>query len=168
MGEIWKDIPGYEGKYQVSNKGRVKSLNFNRTGKEAILKAKNHVGYPRVILWKGGKRHEICVHRLVAEAFLPNPDNKQFVNHIDGDRRNNNVENLEWCTPQENAIHSVTVLGNNPNKWSSTPVFCAETGEKFPSQVAAAKAFGATQGEIGRCARQNCHTVQGKHFFFAN
>lgn len=166
MKEIWKDIPGYEGLYQVSNMGRVKSLNFNRSGLPRILKTKNRQGYPRVILWKSGKRHEVCVHRLVAQAFIPNPENKPFVNHKDGNRRNNHVDNLEWCTAQENAIHSVTVLGNNPNKWSSTPVMCAETGEVWPTQVAAAESLGASQGDVGRAARLNCHTVKGKHIFF--
>lgn len=166
--EIWKDIPGYEGRYQVSNLGRVKSLDYWRTGKAQIMKAKNHAGYCRVVLWKDGKAKEICVHRLVSLVFIPNPENKPYVNHIDGDRRNNKTENLEWVTAQENTIHSVTVLGNNPNKWSSTPIIDAETGMVFPTQVAAAEFFKTSQGNVGRVARLNCHTIRGHHLFFAD
>lgn len=162
-GEIWKDISGYVGKYQVSSLGRVKSLNFDRSGQPRILKAKNHQGYPRVILWNSGTRREVCIHRLVAEAFIPNPEDKPFVNHKDGDRRNNQLKNLEWVTAKENSIHAVIQLGKNPRTWSMTPILDAETGRVFATQVDAAKFFNTSQGSIGKVARSNCHTIRGHH-----
>lgn len=94
--EIWKDIKGYEGLYQVSNWGRVKSLKY---GKERILKPqKDRGGYLRIGLYKDRKFKLTKIHRLVAEAFLENPDNLPEVNHRDENKKNNRVENLEWCT----------------------------------------------------------------------
>ncbi len=103
--EQWKDVVGYEGLYEVSNKGRVKT--FVRQHK--ILKTPlNQHGYPYTGLTKDGKHNTYLVHRLVAIAFLPNNDHdKIFVNHIDGNKANSNVENLEWCTVKENNNHAV-------------------------------------------------------------
>ena len=111
--EIWRDIKGYEGLYQISNLGRVKSLGrksySNVCLKDKILnpalECKN--GYKRVCLCKDGKEKRIKVHRLVAQAFIPNPDNKPIINHKDGNKINNSVENLEWCTYKENAQHAI-------------------------------------------------------------
>ena len=98
--EIWKDIEGYEGLYQISDKGRVKSLKF---GKEKILSLKrDKKNYLRIILWKNGKNKTYQVHRLVAKSFIPNPDNLPQINHIDENPSNNNVENLEWCNSKYN------------------------------------------------------------------
>ncbi len=114
MNEIWKDIRGYEGFYQVSNLGRVKTLSRkvlreNQTKpfftKERITSGTDHGnGYKYVSLTHPRKNY--YVHRLVAETFIPNPDNKKCVNHKDFDRANNNVENLEWCTHKENSEYS--------------------------------------------------------------
>ena len=111
--EIWKPIKGYEGIYEISNKGRVKSLSRkvftpsvpNKTIKEKILKpcirSKNYKYY-FVGLLKDKKRKYIAIHRLVADAFLPNPYNFSQADHLDGNKLNNNVDNLEWVTPKEN------------------------------------------------------------------
>lgn len=96
--EIWKSITDYEGLYEVSNLGRVKSLGNNKSRKEKILKpAKDRKGYLYVILCRNGKVKNFKVHRLVAEAFLPNPEGFPEVNHKDEDKTNNQVENLEFC-----------------------------------------------------------------------
>lgn len=102
--EVWKDIDGYEGLYQVSNFGRVKSVG---RGKERVLKAgKNSNNYLTVVLCKSKKPKSFLVHRLVAQAFIPNPENKEQIDHINTIRDDNRVENLRWVTPKEN--------GNNP------------------------------------------------------
>ena len=121
--EIWKDIEGYEGLYQVSTCGNVKSLpkvRRNGTGtyiqKEKLLKPSNtSTGYKKVELCKDGKRKSFKVHRLVAQAFIPNPENKREVNHIDGNKHNNNVNNLEWVTSSENKLHAFE-MHLNPTK----------------------------------------------------
>ena len=111
MEEIWKDIEGYEGIYQVSNLGRVKSLErviVRGNGatlpvpKRILKSAKNKDGYQLVNLWKEGNRKRMYVHRLVAQAFLPNPDDLPQVNHKDENPSNNHVDNLEFCTADYN------------------------------------------------------------------
>lgn len=109
MEEIWRDIKDYEGLYEVNNLGRVKSLNYRRTGKEKVLKArKNSCGYLFVALCKDGVLKQFRVHRLVAEAFIPNPENKPCIDHLNTDRTDNRVENLRWCTCQENSNNPLT------------------------------------------------------------
>lgn len=102
--QCWKEILGYEGLYQVSNTGRVRSLNYRRTGKTKVIKqSTNKGGYKSVCLYKDGKLKGYSVHRLVALAFIPNPLNLPQVNHIDENPSNNAVWNLEWCTPKYNS-----------------------------------------------------------------
>lgn len=171
MKEIWKDIVEYEGIYQVSNLGRVKSLErivlsngVAMKRKERVLKSSNRQGYRQLTLAKNRSRVQKSVHRLVAEAFIPNPDNKKEINHIDGDKTNNIVDNLEWCTRRENAIHSVSVLGhkskleqikpfqfkNDHKCWNSMRVKCVETGEVFDSIAEAGRSKGIARGSLGR------------------
>lgn len=101
--EIWKNIKDYEGLYQISSEGRVKSLGNNKTRKEKILKnSKGSIGYLQVNLCKNGKLKRHSIHRLVAQAFIPNPDNLPEVNHINEDKTDNRVDNLEWCSRDYN------------------------------------------------------------------
>lgn len=105
--EIWKDVIGHEGKYMVSSIGRIKSLKLRTIHRERIMvNGIGTRGYPEIKLWGyNGKRKGFSIHRLVAIAFIPNELNLACVNHIDGNKMNNRVENLEWCTYQENTIH---------------------------------------------------------------
>ncbi len=128
MEEIWKDVPGYEGLYQVSNMGRVKSLertrNMNLPGHkkpapvpERILKFGESQGYQAVTLAKDGVNRKIRVHKLVALSFIPNPDRKPDINHKDGNKHNNTIENLEWVTAKENQQHALaTGLRSGENR----------------------------------------------------
>ena len=103
MDEIWHDIEGYEGLYQISNKGRVKSL---KCGKERIrTPVISNSGYLNIILYKNTEAQHRLVHRLVAEAFIPNLENKPQINHKDENKLNNCVDNLEWVTAKENINH---------------------------------------------------------------
>ena len=108
--EIWKDIEGYEGKYQVSNCGNVRSLMYHNTKgikRISLLKpATDNRGYFRCALSKNNILKTYKVHRLVAQAFIPNPNNYPQINHLDGNKKNNNAENLEWCTNSVNQIHA--------------------------------------------------------------
>ena len=110
MIEEWKDIKNFEGKYQVSNLGRVRSLydqnQFKKTYRTKLLKFGKRAGYYVVNLQNCKERKSCQVHRLVAQAFIPNQNNNPVVNHIDENRLNNRVDNLEWCTQKENVIHS--------------------------------------------------------------
>ena len=104
MNEIWKPVNGYEGLYEVSNLGNVRSIRTNRT-----MKLQLHKGYLKVGLYKQRTLKQFSVHRLVASAFIPNPKSKPEVNHLDGDKTNNRADNLEWCTPCENANHALAM-----------------------------------------------------------
>lgn len=110
--EEWRDIVGYEGLYKISSHGRVKSYHA-RYKKPRILKTSmTTTGYRKVELAKNKVKKSLKVHRLVAEAFIPNKENKPYVNHLDSNPLNNNVENLEWCTQKENMVHS-SIYGNH-------------------------------------------------------
>lgn len=119
MKEVWKDIPGYEGYYQASTFGRVKSIgriSIRNNGKsehsvyhikERLKKIQKQTqGYSQVVLYKDGMQKTIRLNTLIAKMFVPNPENKPFVNHIDGDKSNNRADNLEWVTAKENISHA--------------------------------------------------------------
>ena len=124
--ETWADIVGYEGKYQVSTLGRVRSLMYHNT-KEIyrvgyLRPAKDNKGYLRCALSKDNKLKTYKVHRLVAMAFIPNPDNYSQVNHIDGNKENNSVGNLEWCDNSMNQLHAYKIGLKPPHKGGSVAV----------------------------------------------
>jgi hypothetical protein len=115
--EVFKTIKGFEN-YEISNLGNVKSLNYNRTKKEKLLKKCNDSdGYEVVILCNKLGKKTLKVHRLVALHFIDNEDNKKEVNHINGIKTDNRIENLEWCTASENQIHAYKIgLQINPKR----------------------------------------------------
>lgn len=131
--EIWKDVTGYEGLYQVSNTGKVKTLQKQVGRKEAEKIMKPSViwtGYLRIGLRKNGKSKNTYIHRIVAQEFIENPEHKPIINHKNGNRQDNRVENLEWCTFGENSkaskkvvstkrYNSVSVTDNYGNKFNS-------------------------------------------------
>lgn len=144
MQEIWKDVIGYEGLYQVSNQGRVRSLDRNikvkiKHNNKALKKGKilkiqkGKSGYIIVALCKDGKVKHYRVHRLVAAAFIDNPENKPYVNHINGDKTDNRVENLEFCTQSENVLHSYKIKLRIINEEQKERI--REIGKKSSKQI---------------------------------
>ena len=117
INEVWRPIEGFEGLYEVSNLGRVKSVeridSNNHPVKERILKPDKHNnGYLYVALWKDGRKKNYAVHRLVSKAFIPNPNNLPEVNHINEIKTDNRVSNLEWMTTKQNTRYSNAVAVN--------------------------------------------------------
>ena len=125
--EIWKDVPGYEGKYRISNYGNLISLKRNGIRKDTMVSIGKSGRYYRVGLRNGDKKF-FSIHRLVAMAFVPNPDNLPQVDHIDGDRTNNHVSNLRWVTAKENINNPITrayhrtQCAKNRNNWQSKAI----------------------------------------------
>lgn len=149
--EEWRDIEGYEGLYQVSNLGRVRSLNFNHTiGKVKELSLRNSKkGYKQVILYKDGKTKSYRVHRLVAEAFIENPNNYEQINHKNEIKSDNTVNNLEWCTNEYN--HNYGTRNEKVKKSLSKKTLCITTGEVFNSMKEASTKYGISNGSISEC-----------------
>ena len=178
MQEIWKDIEGFEGLYQVSNYGRVKSLDrvseyYSKAGyyskravKGRILSiASNPAGYRQVILCKQGEHTQVMIHRLVAKTFLPNPDLLPEVNHKDENKSNNHVDNLEWCTPKYNANYGTrndrckkVIELKAVNQFSKDGTFI----QRFESITAAHKALGIDMSQIsGVCKHKKEYVTAG-------
>lgn len=115
--EVWKKLKFVHKKYYVSNFGRVKNIKYYKNGEPTIMKTiLNNCGYEKVRFRIDGKNKEYSIHRLVAIAFIPNPENKPEVNHKNGVKTDNRVDNLEWNTRSENRLHCVDVLGKNKGK----------------------------------------------------
>ena len=164
--EIWKDIAGYEGWYQVSNMGRVRSLD-RITSKNRLIKGEirklsvTQHGYLNVSLNKNGVSKTYSVHKLVATAFLENPENKPCIDHIDTCKTNNKVENLRWVTHRENINNSLTKKHQKEAK-KKYMVWCEELNELFDSVEQASIDLGISIQDI----RDNCNgklEVCGKH-----
>lgn len=175
MKEIWKDIAGYEGLYQVSNFGDVKSLNYNHTGSAKILAKKKHKsGYITVMLCKDGEHKNKSVHILVATAFIENRENSPCVNHIDGDKSNNTACNLEWVTYSQNTRHAIKfglrsdsnmrgVVGA-ANKNSRSVCQYTTSGQLikiWPCVSDAARYYGCMPCTITNCTKGRIKTCKG-------
>ena len=185
--EIWKDIEGYEGAYQVSNLGNVRSLNYNNTGKVKNLKKQvTKRGRYVVGLSINGKSKTLSVSRLVAHAFIPNPNNNPQINHIDYNPKNNNVNNLEWCTNEENQAHAWGTGKRKSNKGfkfseesklklskakkgvpnisKRKKVLCLNTMQIFNSITEASEVTGANRKNISSVCKGKRKTVNGYIF----
>lgn len=146
--EEWRDVVGYEGKYQVSNLGRVRSLNYMRTGRVQNLRYKtNKYGYNTVTLLKNGKHKVLMVSRLVAQSFIPNVLNKPCIDHIDTNKQNNRVENLHWVTYSENMRNPLTYA--RCIKYAKTRNLGRKTSEKT-KQILRELNLGDKNGFYGR------------------
>jgi hypothetical protein len=151
--EEWRDVPGFPG-FKVSSFGRVTGQRV-----EVLKPSSDKDGYTRVSL----NKKYVKIHRLVALAFLPNPLNKPTINHINGDKADNRVENLEWHTRQEQARHRCSVLGKSPTgEWNRKPIALVKDDQVFyfESAVQTDQLLGLYQGCIQDCKR-NSGTFQG-------
>lgn len=168
--EVWADIPGYEGLYQVSTYGRVRSLDhYGFFGKNLVLHegkillpTVGNNGYAHVMLYPGRKR--VMIHRLVAEVFLSNPYGKREVNHKDENKLNNKVENLEWLTSKENANYGTRNERITKSKIFKKVFMFDLNGnfiKKFESATAAAKDIGGKRGNIVGCCYNKQKTAYG-------
>ena len=161
--EIWKPIVGYDG-YEISNLGRVKSLGNNKTRKEKILKSRKHKdGYLYVGFYKEGKPKMFSVHRLVAKAFIPNYDNLPQVNHINEDKTDNRVENLEWCSIEYNINYGSR--NEKVTKSKSIPILqFSKTGDfikKWDGIRQVEKELGFNSTHISKCCKGKRKTAYG-------
>jgi len=164
MNENWKDIAGYEGQYQVSDLGRIRSLNYKRTGQTQVLKPRNNKGYLQINLYKDRKGKNFWIHRLVAKAFLPNPQNYPQINHVNEDKTNNAVSNLEWCSAKFNQNYgtcqkrrAVKLKGKFVNGPCAKPVLqfnkAGNLIRKWPSAHEVERQLGFHHSSISQCCR---------------
>lgn len=179
MLEEWRDISGYVGLYQVSNLGRVKSLDRVATYQKVyvdkivtathdfrsrILNPSTDKGYLSVVLSKAGTTRTFLIHRLVALAFIPNPDNKPQVNHKNGDTTKNEVTNLEWATERENQQHAVqSGLHARCSGQLYVSVRCVETGQVFEKMADADRWLGCPAGKVSGAVKSG-QRVRGYTF----
>lgn len=168
MKEEWRPIKGYEGLYEVSNMGRVKSFHSDE---EVVLKQAEQLnGYMEVDLSKDGTTSVKIVHRLVAIAFIPNPNNYECVNHKDGNKKNNTVDNLEWCSVKENTYHAIKTGLMQPLV-SSKPIMAYKDGKLvgvFGSIGECARKLGCNKGNVGDVIHGRLKTHHGFTFKLVN
>ena len=169
MVEVWKDIPDYEGLYQISNLGRVKRLSHKRFDRNQILKERivkttypKNGWYPYLSLCKNGIYKNYSIHRLLAEVFIPNPNNYPVINHIDGNKQNNSLDNLEWCTYSHNNKEACRLKLNKGT--AKTTLQFDKNGnfikEWFSTRVAE-KELNITNGKISQCCIGNRKSAGG-------
>ena len=157
--EIWRVVPNFED-YEVSNMGRIR----RRSDKYIRALKKNKLGYVRIDLYKNHKPHWLSVHRIVAQTFLENNECLPQVNHKNGVKNDNRLENLEWCSRSENIIHAYKNKLRKPPK--ETPVRCIETGEEFANLHEAARKVGGNASNLFRAlyGGSNYKTFSGLHW----
>ena len=173
MKEVWKPVVGYEGLYEVSNLGNIKSLHKRHNG-NLLTPQKSHNGYLRVTLWKGNRKKVKRVHRLVAEAFLLNENNYEQINHKDGNKENNSISNLEWCSAKHNMMHAVEKglhrgTRNHPAKSKPVDMFSID-GEficTYPSMKEAERQTGAFRSSIYACCHGKVNAAGGYHWEYS-
>ena len=181
MKEEWRDIQGFEGKYMVSNYGRVKSLNYNKTGKEGVMKlTKASNGYLQVYLCKDGKRKFYYVHSLVATAFCENPEGYNVVNHINENKADCRADNLEWCSRSYNNTYNDRAKkagkkvaeknANHPKLSKSVIGINKISGLKleFPSIAEAKRCTNISQGHICACCKGKRNSAGGYIWYYAD
>lgn len=174
-GEIWKDVVGWENYYEVSNLGRVRTrchMRLSRCGSEIPVNVKmkqsylDEDGYARISLYRGDESKLVGIHRVVAEAFIPNPENKPQVNHINGIKTDNRVENLEWVTNTENMQHSIKE-GLRDTHVSSRPVIRLEDNKVFESIAELHREIGGHYNEIVHILKESNNesvSIYGQHY----
>ena len=153
-----KDIIGYEGLYAVTSCGKV----YSYKSKKFLKPQKNKDGYLAVFLRKDGTTQQRYMHRLVQQAYLPNPEGLPQVNHKDENKENNALQNLEWCTQKYNMNYGSR--NERGAKSRSKPVFCEELNKTFESALAAARELGLDNSHIGKCCKGKYKTTGGYHF----
>ena len=153
-----KDVQNYEGLYAVTSCGKVYSY---RT-KKFLKPRKRRDGYLHVCLYKGGEREFYYIHRLVAEAYLPNPNNLPCVNHKDENKENNALQNLEWCTHEYNINYGSR--NEKVGKALGKPVYCEELNKTFDGVHAAARELGLDNSNIIKCCKRTRKTCGGYHW----
>lgn len=159
--EVWKDVVGWEGLYKVSNFGNVLSIRRNKLLTPYI----DHNGYIKVVLSLNGQSHK-AVHRLMAEAFIPNPDNKPYIDHINTIRGDNRLENLRWVTSKENNNNPISIENSKLGQSHKfTPILqfslSGELLNEYPSQREAARVTGVGRTSIRKCCQGTYHTAGG-------
>ena len=173
MAEIWKEIKGYEGKYKISNWGRLKSYAQNKTGKISCGSPQKK-GYLAVTLYDNkGNRQTYKIHRLVAEAFIPNPNNYPQVNHKDENKNNNHVSNLEWCTNEYNYHYGTRTQrvaeSNRCCKTTSKAIYSIDSNgniEHFDSIGEAERITGCYHSNIIRVLKNDRHSAGGRRWYY--